>query len=310
MSEKIILTCAVTGEGPLNPDHPSFPVTPKQIAAAALEAIAEGAAIVHLHVRDPRTGEGSRDPNLFREVVALIRSSGTDAIINLSAGMGGDFCPDPLDESKGGPFTDVATAEERLAHVELLRPEICTLDVTTMNVEAANDRMKNAGAAVYLNTTRTLREMAARIQRLNVRPEIEIFSPGDVMFARQLIADGLISEPSMFQFVLGVRWGAPSTPATIAYLKELLPSNATWAAFGIGRQQMPMLAQAALLGGHVRVGLEDNLYLERGVFATNGQLVARARELLGFIGKELASPNEARAILGLRQFAASGGQSG
>lgn len=298
-SEKVILTCAVTGEGPFNQAHPAFPVTPRQIAAAALDAVAAGASIVHLHVRDPATAEGSRDLGLFRELVGIIRDSGKDVVLNLSAGMGGDFCPDPNDEGRAGPSSDVAPAAERLRHVAALRPEICSLDVTTMNTEAANARMQRAGASVYLNTTRTLREMARLILEYGVRPEIELFSPGDAMFALQLLEEGLIAQPALFQIVLGVKWGAPATPATMTYMQSLLPKAAHWAAFGVGRQQMPMLAQAALLGGNVRVGLEDNLYLRKGVFATNAQLVEQARGLLGRLGREVATPREAREILGL-----------
>lgn len=297
MSRSVVLTCAVCGEGPFNPKHPSFPVTPAQIAHSALEAAAAGAAVLHLHVRDPKTGEGARDPALFREVVERIRARNDRVVLNLSAGMGGDFCPSEDDESRGAPGTDVISAAERLRHVELCQPEICTLDVTTMNAEAANARLQRAGAAVYLNTTRTLRRMAQRIQQLSVKPEIEVFGPGDVLFARSLIEEGVISSPPNFQFVMGVKWGMPCSVDTILYMRSLLPPGANWAALGLGPQQMPIVALATVLGGHCRVGLEDNQYLERGVFASNAQLVERAIGIIERIGCRIATPEEARAIL-------------
>lgn len=293
----VILTCAVTGEGPFNPRHPDFPVTPEQIARSALEAARAGAAVVHLHVRDPNTGEGSRDPNLFREVVERIRAVDERVLINLSAGMGGDFCPDPNDESRGGPGTDIATAEDRLRHVVECMPDICTLDVVTMNAEAANARLARSGAAVYLNTTRTLRRMAQIIQGLGVKPEVEVFGPGDVRFASSLIAEGVIARPANFQFVMGVRWGMPCSVETLLYMKSLLPPGAGWAALGLAQDQMPVVALAAVLGGRCRVGLEDNQYLSRGVFATNAQLVERAVRIIEDVGCSVASPEEARRML-------------
>ena len=293
----MILTCAVTGEGPLHPGHPAFPVTPAEIAASAVEAARAGASVVHLHVRNPLTGEGSRDPALFAEVVARVRDADPDVVINLSAGMGGDFCPTEDDEGRAGAGSDLAGPDERLRHVVLCAPDMCTLDVTTMNAEAANARLERAGAAVYLNTTRTLRGMASRIQALGVTPEIEVFGPGDVRFAASLIDEGLIAMPARFQFVMGVKWGMPCTPETILYMRSLLPAGAQWAALGLGRDQMPVVALAAILGGHCRVGLEDNLYLDRGVFASNPQLVERAVSIISNLGYAVATPAEARAML-------------
>lgn len=296
MSETpVILTCAVTGGEPFNRSYPDYPITPEQIAATSVEAAKAGASVVHVHVRDPENGDGSRDPALFRDVVARIRDSGVDIVLNLTAGMGAAFYPDPGDESRGAEGTDMASVDGRMGHVEELRPELCTLDVTTLNQSVYGEEF------VYLNTQRTLREMARRIRAAGVKPELEVFHAGDIVFAKQLIEEGLIDRLPLFQFVLGVRWGAPADPETMMYMRGQLPDDAIWAGFGIGRQQMPMVAQAALLGGNARVGLEDNLYLERGVFARNGQLVERARTIIECLGKRVATPEEARKILGVQR---------
>jgi uncharacterized protein (DUF849 family) len=290
---KVILTCAVTGNAPFNRKHPSFPITPSEIAAACVEAANAGAAVVHVHVRDPKTGEGSRNPNLFKETVDRVRDSGADVIINLTAGLGAFFLPDPADESRGLPASDVIGVDERVEHLDLCRPDIASLDITTGN------QVEGSMEFVYLNTTRTLRGMAKRFQDMNIKPELEVFGPGDIEFGKALVREGLVSGRPLFQFVLGVQWGAPADTRSILYLRDLLPPDALWAALGIGRFEMPVMAQAALLGGNVRVGLEDNLYLSRGVFATNGQLVERARSILEGLGLLLASPSEARRALGL-----------
>jgi uncharacterized protein (DUF849 family) len=290
---KVVITCAVTGNAPFNPRHPAFPITPKDIAAACVEAARAGAAVVHVHVRDPNTGAGSRDPNLFKETVDRLRDSGVDVILNLTAGLGGFLLPDPADERRALPESDVISAEERMAHLELCRPDIASLDITTGN------QVEGAVEFVYFNTTRTLRAMAKRFQELNIKPELETFSAGDVEFGKSLIAEGLISGVPLFQFVLGVKWGAPADSRTLLYMRDLLPWPAAWAALGPGRLQMPVVAQCTLLGGNVRVGLEDNLYLSRGVFATNGQLVERAKLIIESLGYEVASVDEARALLGV-----------
>ena len=295
MSRKVILTCAVTGNAPFNRKHPAMPVTPAQIAASSIEAIKAGASIVHIHVRNPETGEGSRDPKLFKEVVDRVRSSGIEAVLNLTCGLGAYLLPDPVDERRALPESDVVPVTERALHLEQCLPDIASLDITTGN------QVEGQLEYVYLNTTRTLRAMAQRFQELNVKPELEVFSAGDILFGKQLIKEGLIDGPPLFQMVLGVQWGAPSGAETMIYQRSLLPSDAVWAAFGIGREQMPMVAQAALLGGNVRVGLEDNLYLSRGVFATNGQLVERARTIIESLGLEIATPSEAREIFALRR---------
>ena len=294
MNRKTILTCAVSGNAPYNPKHPDFPVLPKDIARNCVEAAKAGASVVHIHVRDPETKLGSRDPALFREVVDRIRASGTDIVINLTCGHGAFFLPDPANEARGLPDSDMLSAADRMAHLRDCLPEIASIDVTTGNQEEGPVQF------VYLNTTRTLREMAKGFRELGVKPELEVFSAGDILFANQLVAEGLVTGEPLYQMVLGVKWAAPATPETMLYQKGLLPANAHWAAFGIGRMQMPMVAQATLLGGYVRVGLEDNLYLSRGVFATNAQLVERARSIIENIGGAVATPAEARAQLGLR----------
>jgi uncharacterized protein (DUF849 family) len=293
VTKKIILTCAVTGGGEFNRSHPGFPVTPQQIADAALEAEQAGASSVHLHVRDPITYKGSRDPQLFVDMVERVRLNGVKAIINITCGHGGRFYPDPEDESRGGVGTDIASAEERVKNIELCLPEVCSLDVCTQN------QMDGDKGYVYLNTEYTLRKMAKRFQQLGVKPEIEVFSPGDVLLANQMLSEGLFDAPPMYQIVMGTKWGLPATPETLIYMKNLIPAGANWGAFGIARQQMPMVAQSALLGGNVRVGLEDNLYLSRGKFASNGQLVERAKTIIQSLGYEVATPDEARRTLGL-----------
>jgi uncharacterized protein (DUF849 family) len=293
-TRKVILTCAVTGGAPFNRNHVAFPVTPTQIAEACVEAARAGAAIVHIHVRDPQTGAGSRSVALFEETVQRVRDSGVDVVINLTAGLGAYFLPDPQDESRGLPNSDVVGVEERLAHLVRCSPEIASLDITTGN------QVEGDMEFVYLNTTRTLRAMARRFQELHIKPELEVYGPGDIEFGKQLAREGLLLGIPMYQFVLGTRWGAPADMRTVQYMSESLPEQSIWAALGVGRQQMPIMAQAALLGGNVRVGLEDNLYLRRGVFATNGQLVERARVILDGLGFELATAEEARDMLSLR----------
>ncbi|SFB78413.1 Uncharacterized conserved protein, DUF849 family [Polaromonas sp. OV174] len=293
MMKKVVLTCAVSGNAPFNPKHPDFPISPADIARNCVEAARAGASVVHIHVRDQVTKLGSRDPQLFREVVDRIRASGVDIVINLTCGHGAFFLPDPEDESRGLPGSDMLPAAQRMVHLADCLPEIASLDITTCNQEEGPVEF------VYLNTTRTLRQMAKAFQQLGVKPELEVFSAGDILFGNQLVQEGLISGVPLYQMVLGVKWAAPASAETILYQKGLLPVGAHWAAFGIGRNQMPMVAQAALLGGNVRVGLEDNLYLSRGVFATNAQLVERAANIIENIGLSVATPAEAREQLGL-----------
>jgi len=265
MNTDVIVTCAVTGDGDAVGKHPAIPVTPEQIASAALDAARAGATIAHIHVRDPKTGKGARDPALYRGVVERIRASGVDIIINLTAGMGGKFLLDPNDPLRAGPGTDMVGALERMVHIEELRPEMCSLDCGSFNSGADNE--------MYVSTQGYLRTMAQRMRDCGVKPELECFDVGHVRFANQLVAEGLIEDPPFYQLALGINWGAPAEPEMMWAMRNLLPAGAQWAGFGISRMQMPMVAQAVLLGGHVRVGLEDNLYLERGVFGSNGELV-------------------------------------
>lgn len=296
MNPEVFITCAVTGSADSVGKHPAIPVTPEQIANAAIASAKAGAAIVHCHVRDPESGQGSRDVTLYREVVSRIRDSGVDMVINLTAGMGGDYVlNDDAGLGRPGPGSDLIPPLERLAHVEELLPEICTLDCGSMNF--------GDGRYVMVNVPDHLRAMARRIQQLGVRPEVEIFDSGHLWFAKQLIKEGLIDAPPMFQLCLGIPWGAPADTATMKTLADALPAGAVWAGFGIGRMQMPMAAQAVLLGGHVRVGLEDNLYLSKGVFADNAQLVTRARAIVENMGAVILGPQQAREKLKLTRRA-------
>ena len=292
MNNDVVITCAVTGAGDTTGKSHLVPVTPEQVANAAIEAAHAGAAVVHLHVRDPETGKGSRDPALFREAVDRVRDSGVDVIINLTAGMGGDWIPSDEDPSRPGPGTDMVGPEERLLHVIECLPDICSLDCGTMIFGNGND--------LYLNTPVYLRRMAKITQELGVKPELEVFDLGQVRLARSLVDEGLIDAPPLFQLCLGIPWGAGADTETMVAMKQALPDNAVWAGFGISRMQMPMVAQAMVLGGNVRVGLEDNIYLDRGVLATNGQLVERAVEIIERLGGRALGPDEARGKLGLQ----------
>lgn len=292
MNYEVIVTCAVTGAGDTTAKHPGVPVTPKEIAYATIEAAKAGAAIAHIHVRDPETGKGSRDPKLFAEVVDRIRSSDTDIVINLTAGMGGDWVPSKADPSMPGPGTDMIGPLERLAHVEELLPEICSLDCGTLNF--------GNGEEIYISTPPTLRKMAALVKEWGVKPELEVFELGHIRFARQMIAEGLIDDPPMFQICLGIPWGADHTVDTLKVMKDHLPGDASWTSFGISKMQMPIAAASVAMGGNVRVGLEDNIYLDRGVLASNGQLVERAIEIIERMGARAVTPAEARKRLNLR----------
>ena len=291
MNYEVVLTCAVTGAGDTTGRSPHVPVTPEQIANAAIEAARAGASAAHIHVRDPETGKGSRDVALFRETVDRVRSSDTDVVINLTAGMGGDWVSSDDNPAMPGPGTDMIGPEERLAHVIELKPEICSLDCGTMNFGNGNE--------IYISTPPYLRKMAEIVQKLGVKPELEVFELGHIRFAKQMITEGLINEPPMFQICLGIPWGADQSVDTMKVMKDELPANASWASFGISRMQMPMAAAAVAMGGNVRVGLEDNIYLDRGVLATNAQLVERAVEIIHRMGGRVLTPAEAREKLGL-----------
>ncbi|AWL90700.1 NADPH:quinone reductase [Streptomyces griseus] len=292
MNQDVIITCALTGAGDTVGRSPHVPVTPEQIAASAVEAAGAGAAVVHIHVREPETGAPSRDPRLYREVVERIRETGTDVVINLTAGMGGDLVIDPEAPLRQLPGTDLVSGLDRLPHVEELLPDICTLDCGSLNF--------GDGSNLYVSTPDMLRTGAKRIQELGVRPELEIFDTGQLWFAKQLLAEGLLDDPTVFQLCMGIPWGAPADPGVLQSMVNMLPRGAQWASFALGRMQMPWVAQSILLGGHVRVGLEDNLYLGKGVKATNGQLVERAVRITESLGSRVATPDEAREKLGLR----------
>jgi len=293
MNNEVIVTCAVTGAGDTLGKHPEVPVTPEQISNAAIAAAKAGASVAHIHVRDPETGLGSRDVNLFKEVVERIRDSETDVVINLTAGMGGDWVPSEENPSMPGPGTDMIGPEERLAHVKEIHPEICSLDCGTMNFGNGNE--------IYISPPGYLREMASMIQKWGVKPELEVFELGQIRFAKQMIKEGLINEPPMFQICLGIPWGAEQTVDAMKVMKDELPTNSSWASFGIGRMQMPMAAAAVAMGGNVRVGLEDNLYLEKGVLASNDQLVTRVIEIIKRMGSRVLSPQETRDKLKLKK---------
>ncbi|WPO75750.1 3-keto-5-aminohexanoate cleavage protein [Streptomyces sp. KN37] len=293
MNDNVIITCALTGAGDTVRKSPHVPVTPEQIAASAVEAAEAGAAVVHIHVRDPGSGAPSRDPRLYREVVERIKETGTDVVINLTAGMGGDLVIDPDEPLKHLPGTDLVSGLDRLPHVEDLLPDICTLDCGSLNF--------GDGSNLYISTPDMLRQGAKRIQELGVRPELEIFDTGQLWFAKQLLAEGLLDDPTVFQLCMGIPWGAPADPGVLQSMVNMLPEGAQWASFALGRMQMPWVAQSILLGGHVRVGLEDNLYLGKGNKATNAQLVERAVRIVESLGSRVASPDEARQKLGLKR---------
>jgi uncharacterized protein (DUF849 family) len=293
VNTEVFITCPVTGVGATTERSELVPVTPEQVADAAVEAARAGAAIVHIHVRNPESGGPARDPALFREVVERIRASDVDVVLNLTAGMGGDLVlggvESPLPPNPDG--TDMAGATERLAHVAELRPEICTLDCGTMNFAE--------GDYVMTNTPSMLREMARQVQALGVRPEIEIFDTGNLVFAKRLVEEGLIDEPVLVQLCMGIPYGAPDDPTTLLALVHQLPPDWIFSAFAIGRMQLPYVALAPLVGGNVRVGLEDNIWLERGVKATNGALVERAVTILEAMNVRVLGPAEVREQLRL-----------
>ncbi|WP_036011977.1 3-keto-5-aminohexanoate cleavage protein [Bradyrhizobium yuanmingense] len=294
MIAEVFITCALTGSGNTVERSPHVPVTPEQIARSAIQAARAGAAVVHIHVRDPITRRGSRDPALYREVVHRIRESDVKPIINLTAGMGGDLmlgqADSPLPPNLTG--TDMAGARERLVHIEELRPEICTLDCGSMNWGIGSQH-------VMVNTAGTLRAMAARVKELGVRPELEVFDAGQLVLVRDLIEERVIDDPALIQLCMGIRYGAPNDPTTLMALVHRLPPRAVYSTFSIGRMQLPFVALAPLVGANVRVGLEDNLYLSRGQLATNTELVQRAVEILQGMGVRVMGPDEVRQKLAL-----------
>jgi uncharacterized protein (DUF849 family) len=292
----VFITCAVTGAGDTTGKSDKVPVTPKQIAESAIEAAKAGAAIVHIHVRDPATGKGARDPKLYAEVADRIRSSGTDVILNLTAGMGGDLVlggtEAPLPLNAAG--TDMAGAQSRLAHVEQILPEICTLDCGSMNFAAGGDY-------VMVNTPDILRAMARRVKALGIRPELEVFDTGHLVLVKEMQREGLFDDPLMVQLCMGIPYGAPDDPTTLMAMVNQLPPGTIFSAFSISRMQLPYVGMAAIAGGNVRVGLEDNIYLQKGVLATNGALVERAVTILEAMNARVLGPAEVRTLLKLKK---------
>ncbi len=288
LGRKTVITCAVTGNL-VTPEHtPHLPITPARIADECLAAAAAGAAQVHIHVRDPATGKPSMAVELYRDVVERIRREDRRLVINLTTGPGGRFVPGEADPKQFAPGTTLLPPEKRVEHVTLIRPDVCSLDLNTMN----------SGPDVVINTPRNVRIMAAAIRAAGVKPELEVFDSGDVRLALDLIADGTLDGPGMWTFVHGVKYGFAPSPETLGYARGMLPPGAFWTAFGIGRMEFPFVAQAWLLGGHVRVGMEDNIYLRRGVLArSNAELVSKARELIESLGGEVATAAEARSML-------------
>ncbi len=288
MTRKTILTAAITGNLMTPMNSPHLPITPAQIAHQAIEAAQAGAAIVHLHVRDPQTAKGSMRLDLYRDVVDRIRAKNSDVLINLTTGEGGRFIPSDDDPKIAAEGSTLCAPQDRIAHIKALRPDICTLDFNTMW----------SGSASVINSPRNLEIMADGIYGVGVTPEIEVFDSGDLHMVKDFVARGVLRTPLMVQMVLGVRFGAVATPATMAYLVSQLPEGTQWAAFGIGRMAFPMLAQAWLLGGHVRIGMEDTAFIAKGEHCqSNAQLVDKAARMITDLGGALATPDEARTLL-------------
>ena len=290
MSQKVIITCAVTGGGDAAlTKHPNIPKTPAQIADAALEAARAGAAVVHIHVRDPDTGVGSNRFELYEQVVKKIRDAATDVIINLTCGMDGELVLDSVDPLTIGRGTTLQSSRVRSLHAIKLQPELSTLDCGTMAF----------GEHIYVARMSDLREIATLMREAGVKPELECFELGHIETAKRLISEGMIDGPALFQFCLNTGYGAPAAPIVLQAMRELLPSGAIWGGFGCGATEMPMVAQLVAMSGHVRVGLEDNIYLRRGVLASNAELVDNAVGIIERMGASVATPAEARAILGV-----------
>lgn len=295
MNSDVVITCAVTGSGATQDKHPDLPKTPAQIAASAIDAAKAGAAVVHIHVRED-DGTPCRDSGKFKEVCDRVRDSGVDVVLNLTAGMGGDLTLGPPESPMSivDAETDMAPWSDRLDPIRACLPEICTLDCGTMNFGNGN--------YVMTNTPPMLRALAQGMRDIGVKPEVEVFDTGHLWLAKQLHAEGLLDDPPLFQLCLGIPYGAEANTVSMKAMVDLMPPGANWSGFGISRMQMPMVAQAVLLGGNVRVGLEDNLYLDRGVFATNAQLVERARSIIGLMGARVCTAEEARAKFNLKKL--------
>ncbi len=290
-----ILTCAVIRSFTTRENHPQAPYTPEEIATACIEAAQAGATMVHIHVRDPLTGENSMESLLYRDVVEQIRASETEVLINLTTGPGASFIPRADDPGVADPTSNMASAVKRTEHVASLKPDVCSLDLDTMWLGCEQPRHR-----AVINSPEMIREMAGIIREAGVKPELEIFDSGDIRLAKDLLDEGVLESPPFFQIVLGVKYGFAMNPETLFYAQSQLPPNSQWAAFGISRMAFPMVAQSWLLGGHCRVGLEDAIYLSRGVLTpNNAAMVSKAKRIIEDLGGTVATIAEGREILGL-----------
>ena len=290
MRDKIIITCAVTGNLTTPEQTPHLPITPEEIANACLGAAEAGAAVAHIHVREPDTGKPSMKLEYYQDVVARIRSRNRTLVLNITTGPGGRFVPSEDDPRVAAPGTTLMNPEARVAHIAVLKPDICTLDLNTMN----------SGAQVVINTPGNVRRMARVMREAGVKPEIELFDSGDIALLHDLLRDGTINGPALTSFVMGVKYGFQPSPETVIYARNLLPPNAEFTAIGIGRATFPMVAQSVLAGGHARTGLEDAVYIDRGTLApSNAAMVEKARQIVEQLGAQIATPAEARAIFQL-----------
>jgi len=293
MKPNVIITCAVTGNLTTRENHPGLPVTPKEIADSCLEAAAAGAAVAHIHVRDPETAKPSMELKYYEEVIRLIREKDSALILNVTTGPGGRYHPSDENPAVAGPRTTLMRPEKRVEHIVALKPDIATLDLNTMTF----------GSEVVINTPQNVKIMADIINDAGSKPELEVFDTGHIQLALDMLKEGTLKSPAMFTIVTGVKYGFPATPDVMSLASRMLPSDAVWSGFGVGRMSFPMAMQAYLLGGHVRVGLEDNSYISKGVLAKgNGELVERAGDLVQKLGGKIASANQAREILGLSNW--------
>ena len=290
---KTVITAAITGAVTSKEKTPYLPVSPEEIAISSLEAAEAGASVVHIHVRDPKTSLPSMDVEYYRDTVDRIKKENNKVIINLTTGPGAYYLPSMTNLAHGAPSSLLLMPDKRVEHVELIRPDICSIDFNTMH---------QAGDGIRINHRRITREMVKRVQAVGCKPELEIFDSGDFHIAQEFVADGTIESPPLWQFAMGIKYGWSASPETLDYARRQLPAGAVWSAFGIGRMEMPLVAQSWLYGGHVRVGLEDNIYLEKGVLAkTNAELVSKAVRIIKDLGGQVADYQESRQILNLYQ---------
>ena len=287
---KTIITAAITGAQTTKEQTPYLPITPEEIANSSLEAAEAGAAIIHIHVRDPETGKQSMNIDYYVDVVNRIKKQNKEVLINLTTGPGAFFWPNYNNLTQGETYSKMFNAEERVKHIQLIKPDICSLDFNTMH--------QAKGDGIRINLRRITKEMLRLVQEAGTKPEMEIFDSGDFRIAQEFVDEGLVKGKPFYQFVLGVKYGWGASTNTLQYALKELRSNATWSAFGIGKDEMTMVAQSIILGGHVRVGLEDNIYTSKGVLAkSNAELVIMAKDIIRLLGGQVASPSDARDIL-------------